>query len=776
MRNRKYIVDLNSKTYQVAKYKQYDNNIDYSIELIEDGISVDLSNCIVKAFFETPNKLILQKDCLINKNIITTTLDNNILGKVGKVSVEFTIYKNNSIITTFTLNLEVEKSINKNDAIQKEPVWDIIANLLEIDETVRIKLEEVDNKIIETTEITNTNTSKIDNKILDIQNQLDSRISEKFTEIDNTLESKTTEKFIAVDEILNEKQTQIQEQVDNKISDADNKILDCEERMQNIESNFGDLVDGTGYATTEFVNKSLEKKSNIDHRHNVSEIDDLNMNAEDISLSDGSNVEQNIYSNKENIQYIKNELSKTENTKYTTKNGIKEFECKNNGYIDNVVIEGKTLVNLCRKSEDIVVNSEKSILELFGNENHKRISNGEFTLINTSDKAITFDIRNIEDNRYLRKFVLTNERLVVSLSDTEYIRNLYGKFSDVWTSNDSDEFEKSIIILEGEYIDKPISYFEGLKSVGQGDKIEILTRNSNENKQDKKQISTTLRSLLNGVTDTIEKRGNKYVKIQRCGEVVLTGDSIEGKYNSGETVNTLRVYTPLAVGMNVKTNSAECNHFISDKFKSELNLSQETTDVESLSIRVGGEGRFVFRMLKSKLPTQDLDGAKTWLNSNPVTVVYELKNPIATELPNFNPQTFEGNTTLLINSGVIQAECDFEVTNSMGSEIDIMRNKINDVYDYIDRELVSEANRLKNILISKNVECEDNDKMPSLIDKVNLLENPDNNKLYLYKEGDECTDITGGWIDGYVYGNGTSLTKGSDYIETRLTVASNTRR
>ena len=37
-------------------------------------------------------------------------------------------------------------------------------------------------------------------------------------------------------------------------------------------------------------------------------------------------------------------------------------------------------------------------------------------------------------------------------------------------------------------------------------------------KYDKKQISTTLRSLPNGVRDTIEKRGNKYVKVQRCGE------------------------------------------------------------------------------------------------------------------------------------------------------------------------------------------------------------------------------------------------------------------
>ena len=58
----------------------------------------------------------------------------------------------------------------------------------------------------------------------------------------------------------------------------------------------------------------------------------------------------------------------------------------------------------------------------------------------------------------------------------------------------------------------------------------------------------------------------------------------------------------------------------------------------------------------------------------------------------------------------------------------------------------SEKNMLSNILTSKNVEVSEEDKMSDLIGKVDLLgANPE--KLYLYKYGDECVDVTGGWVN-----------------------------
>ena len=42
---------------------------------------------------------------------------------------------------------------------------------------------------------------------------------------------------------------------------------------------------------------------------------------------------------------------------------------------------------------------------------------------------------------------------------------IQGRYSDGWTSNDLEEFKKSIIVLEGDYTNKPIpDYFKGMQS------------------------------------------------------------------------------------------------------------------------------------------------------------------------------------------------------------------------------------------------------------------------------------------------------------------------
>lgn len=284
-------------------------------------------------------------------------------------------------------------------------------------------------------------------------------------------------------------------------------------------------------------------------------------------------IDKGYKQNKNDISDIKNELSITENTSYTTANGIKEFECKD-GYVDNVVIEGQT-----------------------------KILNAE-----------------------------------------------------------NQECEAGV---------------EGAKlvSVGQGDKIEVLTKNSDETKQDKKQILTTLRSLPNGVKDTIEKRGNKYYKIKRCGEVVLNG---------GENWSLINTRTnTITFGFSKLSDMKYVNddkHIISDKFIS-YSDANNTVDVEKFW---NNQWNLFISINKTKLSAQTLEGFKTWLSQNPVTVVYELETPIIEELPNFNPQTFSDKTTLLLNSGVVQGEASFEVTNSMGSELEVLKCKFTNIEeDYL---------------------------------------------------------------------------------------------
>lgn len=76
-----------------------------------------------------------------------------------------------------------------------------------------------------------------------------------------------------------------------------------------------------------------------------------------------------------------------------------------------------------------------------------------------------------------------------------------------------------------------------------------------------------------------------------------------------------------------------------------------------------------------------------------------------------------------------------------------------------------EKDILSSILTSKNVEVTEEDKMSDLIGKVNMLGEYYNPILYLYKDDDECTDVSGGFQVCNNTGNGTvSFNKNSTYM------------
>ena len=193
---------------------------------------------------------------------------------------------------------------------------------------------------------------------------------------------------------------------------------------------------------------------------------------------------------------------------------------------------------------------------------------------------------------------------------------------------------------------------------------------------DKKQIPVTLRSLPSGVKDTIEKRGNKYVKVQRCGEVVLDGN-----------VDVTDVYKP--------------NHSTSLNYHRFLVRVVETPNYGDVFCdRLGNVGDYeiekdnilgdkphsgFFVTLHNDKTGGTREGFKTWLQANPVTVVYELATPQIIELPNFNPQTYKGDNTLIVNSGVIQCDASFDACEGIRSELDVIKDKVSSLdCDYVE--------------------------------------------------------------------------------------------
>lgn len=123
---------------------------------------------------------------------------------------------------------------------------------------------------------------------------------------------------------------------------------------------------------------------------------------------------------------------------------------------------------------------------------------------------------------------------------------------------------------------------------------------------------------VNGVQDTYNPLTGEYV--QRIGEIVITSTVSKG---IAVLENNIRVNIAMP-SLNAGNGTTKANNTLSDKFYwSEANAK----DVEGL--RVNGN-TFHWCISKDKLTSQDLQGVNSWLQSNPITVQYELAEPMTT--------------------------------------------------------------------------------------------------------------------------------------------------
>ncbi|HGM3385884.1 hypothetical protein DDA10_20850 [Clostridioides difficile] len=261
MRDRIYTVDINTKSYQVAKYKQYDNGIEFKINLLENNIEKDLTGYTAIANFQRPDRKIVYQSCTIENSIVTTLIENNITAVAGDVIVEFTFYKDDLVVTTFSLKINIEKSIDKN-SITEEPKWDyisvtinqvkeVVEGIEEIKETEearkeaeieRVKefnsiKETFDSKVTEVTDAKNTmisdvNTTKdtLTSEVTDAKTDLISvvttakenminEVSAVKTELE-TAEAERVEEFNSIKETFDSKVTEVTDAKNTMISDV----------------------------------------------------------------------------------------------------------------------------------------------------------------------------------------------------------------------------------------------------------------------------------------------------------------------------------------------------------------------------------------------------------------------------------------------------------------------------------------------------------------------------------------------------------------------------
>lgn len=145
-------------------------------------------------------------------------------------------------------------------------------------------------------------------------------------------------------------------------------------------------------------------------------------------------------------------------------------------------------------------------------------------------------------------------------------------------------------------------------------------------KEDKKEILVSLdgglKSLPNGVCDTIEQKEEGVYLVQRIGKTILNGQDLGWNVVNNNKTNTINF---VCSGIN-STKDNDLN-IICDKFA--IGNSGYDDDVENLFKTING---VYISILRSKLSSQDVNGLRAWLENNPVAVYYELATPIETKL------------------------------------------------------------------------------------------------------------------------------------------------
>ena len=120
MRNRIAIVDIATRKFKALSYKQYDVNNILQIVVMENNKIVDISSYNATIYFKLPSEKTYRTIGIIKNNTINVTLSSGVLKEYGKVILEVKLSNGDEIVTTFSIYLNVEKSIDSTDSSEAD--------------------------------------------------------------------------------------------------------------------------------------------------------------------------------------------------------------------------------------------------------------------------------------------------------------------------------------------------------------------------------------------------------------------------------------------------------------------------------------------------------------------------------------------------------------------------------------------------------------------------------------------------------------------------------
>lgn len=203
------------------------------------------------------------------------------------------------------------------------------------------------------------------------------------------------------------------------------------------------------------------------------------------------------------INNLNNELNRVKKLEestvstVTTESDFTTVEATSNGYFEDVKLEGKTLVNHIDFATRISANNfaiSGGVVTLTNNGSWGAVrlpipatlkTNTKYTIIlnileNTTGANFYYLDNNVTTSAFKSSAYLGTDSKGIITQLVETIDDFSGRNIGMRTDSDAGYVKFTYMLLEGDHTQNPPSYFEGLKSVGQGTD-EIVVSSVNEN-------------------------------------------------------------------------------------------------------------------------------------------------------------------------------------------------------------------------------------------------------------------------------------------------------
>ncbi|MGL4453797.1 MAG: hypothetical protein ACRCTZ_21790 [Sarcina sp.] len=360
---------------------------------------------------------------------------------------------------------------------------------------------------------------------------------------------------------------------------------------------------------------------------------------------------------------------------HTTESNFSYISATKNGYLDNILLEGKTLV-VDSNNQIVLPGTQGAILKSVGDGSEKI----EVTSLDNNT--------NFKDKYYYKMdgsyFFYQNgiKYDVANMSSYNFKNNNYTviKIDGRYTTHVT--FFNGNTFISGKLLESP-SFDIVLKVPINCTEIRIGCRNDlikpniylkqNNKKVLYKDTDGTWKKPTLRQWDSIEKHSDgKYYYHKRNSNSTLNGNENYTSVNPG--VNTL------AFVKNISDKKNGLLNIISDKFS-----IKDVYNTDEEGIRgYNSSNDIMIRINKNKLSSQDVQGFKTWLQSNNINIQYEASQEQVFECTPIDLISYDTQTNYSIECGPIYPKTTLKVNSYLGNVVSILKDKVS----YLENMLV----------------------------------------------------------------------------------------